>query len=296
MFNQIKDEFNSQFTDFYDSFISILPEIIMAIIVLLVFWLLARITKRLIKNRLSLLLKDPVLTGFMSRVFQYLLLIIAFAISLNILGLDALVVGIFSGAGVIAIIIGFAFKDIGENFIAGIILAFNRPFKKGDLIMLDDQKGRVDKMTIRETQIKTFDGKDVFIPNASILKGNLTNYTVDGFLRYEIELAIEEGSDIRKCFHIIIETLHQINGILEFPEPNVIVNGFGSSSLIIQYNFWVDIFNESLPRFQVRSKAHLHVWEALTKAGINLPGDVLELKAFSENEFPIVDRSGNEQN
>ena len=241
------------------------------------------------------MLKDTVLTGFIAKVVKYALLLVGISIALKVMGWDALIVGIFSGAGVLAIVLGFAFKDIGENFIAGLILAFNRPFKQGDLIMLGDQRGRVNKMSIRETRIKTADGKDIFIPNASILKGNLINYTIDGYLRFEIEISIQEGSDIALCRDTILDTLSTIEGILEIPAPNVLVSGYGSSTYNVQYNFWIDLFDERYARMNIRSQAHFKVWEALDKAGFSLPGDVFEVKTFNDQDFPLRQQSVNPQ-
>lgn len=290
MLREIQSEFRDHALQFYNDLIALLPELAIAIIILFLFWLINKLIQRLIRSRLDILVKDPVLIGFIGKVISYTLIIIGISISLKVLGLDAIIIGIFSGAGVLAIVLGFAFKDIGENFIAGMILAFNRPFKQGDLIMLGSDRGRVTKMTIRETQIKTGDGKDIFIPNASILKGNLVNYTIDGFLRYEIEIAVEEGSDLAKCSEIILNTLKNIEGILEIPSPQVLVTTFGSSTFVIQYNFWIDLFDENFPRLQVRSKAHFRVWEALNEAGFSLPGDVMEVKTFNDRDFPVLQK------
>ena len=86
-----------------------------------------------------------------------------------------------AGAGISAFIIGFALKDIGENFLAGIILAFKRPFRVGDIVDINGLKGKVLTLNLRDTQIKTGDGKDVFIPNAVIIKNPLSILPSMGF-------------------------------------------------------------------------------------------------------------------
>jgi small-conductance mechanosensitive channel len=103
-------------------------------------------------------------------------------------GLTGVVSGLLAGAGISAFIIGFALKDIGENFLAGILLAFKRPFRVGDLVDIGGIRGTVLILNLRDTQIKTPDGKDVFIPNANIIKNPLVNFTIDGFISFLILL------------------------------------------------------------------------------------------------------------
>jgi small conductance mechanosensitive channel len=111
-------------------------------------------------------------------------------ITLYLLGLNSFTNKVLAGAGLLAFVIGFALKDIGENFLAGIILAFKSPFKLDDLIEVNNIIGFVKDINIRETHIKTPDGKDVFLPNSIILKNPMFNYTIDGFLRYEFVVGI----------------------------------------------------------------------------------------------------------
>ena len=157
--------------------------------------------------------------------------------------------------------------------------------------MLGSERGRVNRMTIRETQIKTADGKDIFIPNASILKGNLINYTIDGLLRFEVEISVEEGSDFRKVSEVILKALSEVEGILEIPSPQVLLISYGSSTYNIQFNFWIDLFDEKYARMHIRSTAHHRVWEALSEAGISLPGDVMEVKTFNDRDFPLLQKT-----
>src|SRR5690606_12848659 len=131
---------------------------------------------------------------------------------LRILGFSDLTSNILAGAGILTFIVGFAFKDIGENFLAGILLAFKSPFKINDLIETENIIGYVVDLTIRETRIKTLDGKDVFIPNGQIIKNPLFNYTIDGFLRYEFIIGLDYESNTKKAINLILETVKKIEG------------------------------------------------------------------------------------
>lgn len=134
---------------------------------------------------------DPLLADFLSKTVKAVILIAAGLIFLKTIGLGGTAGSLLAGAGVGAFILGFAFKDIGENFPAGIMLAFNRPFKVGDVVSLEGIEGKVSTMSLRYVHIKTADGRDIFIPNASIIKKPLINLTIDGDLRFDFTLGFD---------------------------------------------------------------------------------------------------------
>lgn len=286
MITEIKNSLNTYAEMLYDSVVAIFPKLILSIIILTILWLVTILIKKIFKARVYGKVRDPLMIKFIIGIIRWTILGVGILICLKVLGLDNIAVGLFSGAGVAALVLGFAFKDIGENFIAGILMAFNRPFKHGDLIQLGDQKGRVHNMGLRETVIKTYDGKDVFIPNANILKSNLINDTVDGLLRYEINLGLDYGSDLDKAFEIILDTIKNITGVLQIPEPKVYVDSFGESTINIQYTLWVNLFDTSIDRFAIRSEAFYRVWNNLTESNIAMPGKIIELKSYTK-ELPI---------
>ena len=263
------------------------PKLIVCIIILIICWLITVLISKLFKARVYHKMQDPLMIRFIVGIIRWSLLGVGILVCLRILNLSNVAVGLFSGAGVLALVLGFAFKDIGENFIAGILMVFNRPFKHGDLIQLGNFKGRVHTMGLRETVIKTYDGKDVFIPNANILKGNLVNDTVDGLLRYEIDLGLDYGTDLTKAFKIILDTITNIEGVLDNPPPKVYVKNFGESTINIQYTIWIDLFDDSINRFDIKSEAFYKVWQRLDEAHISMPGNVVELKNYSQT-LPIT--------
>ena len=113
---------------------------------------------------------------------------------------------ILAGTALTTFIVGIALKDIGENVLAGILMAFRRPFIIGDLIEVQGMRGRVKKMSLRETNIKTLDVKDVFIPNCIILKNPLENFTYNQLLRSEFFINVDYSEDLEKVMKV---THHQ---------------------------------------------------------------------------------------
>jgi small-conductance mechanosensitive channel len=223
--------------------------------------------------------EDPLLTKFILRVVKYLFFLITLLLMLNTLGLGGIAAAVWGTAGVGAFIIGFAFKDIFEHFLAGFLLAFNRPFRIGDLVELDGNKGIVVALSIRNTHIKTFDGQDVYIPNGNIIKNALRNYTIDGFLRQDFVVGLEYGSDVHRAIAIILKELKGINGILQDDKsPSVTIDSLGASSLKLIVFYWLNTFDKSVNGGMVKVQAIDNVLKALQREGFSLPGDVLEIK------------------
>jgi len=246
---------------------------------LLLFIFLSRKSKVFLEKRLTRKMDDDLLANFLAGIFAFLVVIVGIMIILRIIGLTGIVSGMLAGAGISAFIIGFALKDIGENFLAGILLAFKRPFKVGDIVDISGIRGQVLSLNLRDTQVKTLDGKDVFIPNSMLIKNPLINFTIDGFLRYDFIVGLDYGSDYKGAMQIIDVALRGIPGILEEKKKvTVRVNEMAESTLNIEINFWVDTLDDTIADQDIKSTAVLSVLIALEKAGFNLPAKVIELK------------------
>jgi len=222
---------------------------------------------------------DDLLANFLAGIFGSIVILIGLLVVFRIIGLTGVISGMLAGAGISAFIIGFALKDIGENFLSGILLAFKRPFKIGDIIDVNGIRGQVLQLNLRDTQIKTLDGKDVFIPNSALIKNPLINFTIDGYLRYAFMVGLDYGSDYVAAMKIIEKALQGVPGILEEKKKiTVRVNELAESTLNIEINFWVDTLDHTIADLDAKSAAILSVLTALEKAGFNLPAKIIELK------------------
>lgn len=257
----------------------IIAGIALAIFLLFVFF--ARKSKKFLRIRLVKRMDDDLLANFLAGIFSTIIILVGLLVVFRVIGLTGVVSGLLAGAGISAFIIGFALKDIGENFLAGIILAFKRPFRVGDFVDLNGIRGKVLTLNLRDTQIKSVDGKDIFIPNALILKSPLVNFTIDGFLRYDFIIGLDYGSDYQKAVDLIKSTLLEVPGVLDdFKEPQVWVVEAGESTLNIHATFWVDTFARTISDAVVKSTAIIEVLTALEKAGFNMPARIVELKNY----------------
>lgn len=275
-----KDFLSDQFFYLYD----MLPQLIIGALVVLLFWFIGNVLRNLSQRRLQRRMDDPLLATFIARIIKAIFIAIGVVTALKFSGFTSVVNSILAGAGISAFIIGFALKDIGENFLAGILLAFKRPFKVGDIIETDGVKGSVLALNIRDTQIKTFDGKDIFVPNALLIKNPLRNYTIDGYLRFDFVVGIDYGSDYEHALQLIKEAVLNVKGVLtQKKEVQVFVQQLSPSTMDIFVAYWIDInANKKLniTSNQIKSNAILGVMHALESAGINTPGNITELKNY----------------
>ncbi|MEM1124741.1 MAG: mechanosensitive ion channel family protein [Bacteroidota bacterium] len=285
-----------QLQSYYTQIVVLLPKVILAAIIFAFFYTLANRSRKFVNVRLTQRMDDPLLAAFLSRVVKIVLVITAFLIALQILGLAGMAAGIVTGASVSAIVIGFAFKDIGENFLAGIMLAFNRPFQVGDTVELNGHKGQVVSLNLRNSRIKTFDGKDIFIPNANVVKNPVVNYTMDGFLRFDFKVGLDYDSNVNQAVDIILNVMQQIPGILQTEKkPNVFVSDLGSSSMELTIHYWLDTFDKSVSSLKVKTQAIDEVLTALNDAGFYIPGDVIEMKNFKGKDLTTKSNSDSKE-
>ena len=187
------------FQDSWNSFVEQIPSLLAAILVIALGIFIANKLTDLSRKFIAGKSTDPLMTNFLIKAIKTVFVIIVIMFGLKVAGLDGIATGVLTAAGASAVILGFAFKDIGENFISGIILSFNRPFNVNDTVSIGDIFGRVKSMEFRYTKLKTFDGKDVYIPNSDVIKKPVFNFTEDGYFRMDFMVGIAYENDIDKA-------------------------------------------------------------------------------------------------
>jgi len=249
------------------------------------------------KKRLLLRTRDPLLSRFLGKAVKYTLAVIAIMLALDAAGLGSIAAGILTAAGASAVVLGFAFKDIGQNFIAGIILAFGRPFDVDDTVKIGENFGKVKALEFRYTKLKSFDGRDVYIPNSDVLTKPVTNYTEDGFFRWEVVIGIAYEDNIEGAKKTVLAALRKEPNVIEDEEHEnfVIEDELATSTVNLRIFFWVN--TKDFRRMALITKGHVlkNVKEALEDAGYYMPADIHEIKLYGgETEFPVKLNSKNE--
>lgn len=281
---------DESFRDFYYSFIDQLPNIGMGLLIIILGVLIGTWIGNFAKNRISRRTNDPLMSKFLGKSIRVILIIIAIMVGLRAAGLGGIATGILTAAGASAVVLGFAFKDIGENFIAGIILSFNRPFDINDTVEVGGNFGKVKALEFRYTKLKTFDGKDVYIPNSDVLTEPVTNFTEDGFFRWDFIVGIAYEDDIAGAKDIILKVLKGQPEVIEDDEHQnfVIEEELATSTVNLKVFFWVD--TKDFRRMALIGKGNVirAVKEELEKGGYYLPADIQEIKLYGkEKDFPV---------
>ena len=290
----MKDRFISSFQEFWETILDKSPSIVLGLVLLFIMWGLAVLISRLVKKRIMVRINDQLLSNFIGRLIFLIFLIIGIVMFLNQIGLGQAAGGLLAGAGVSALIIGLAFKDIGENFLAGFFLAFSRPFSIGDVIQVTDITGKARALNFRNTHVRTFDGRDVFIPNSMLIKSPLTNFTRDGLMRYDFIIGLDYGDNIAEAIRVIIDELSNMANITkaEGVEPFVIINDFGTSTINLKTYFWINTYDFTGSSLQLKSVVMHQVLLRLSEAGFNMPADIIELKIYQEGQpIPVSVRT-----
>lgn len=256
------------------------------ILFLIVGFIASNFAQRRIKLRLINKSPNHITANFTSQIIGFILKAIVIFSTLYMLGLNSFTNKLLAGAGLLTFVIGFALKDIGENFLAGIILAFKSPFRLDDLVEVNGIIGHVKDISIRETLIKTPDGKDVFLPNSIILKNPLYNYTLDGFLRYEFEVGIAYENDPTEAIKLILETVNNVEGVLKDDKmPAITINEFSTNTINLNIKFWINTFKSTKRSVHnsIRSQVMNDVVAALIAKGYSLPANIVELKNYDNS-------------
>ncbi len=261
--------FNAPFFETVET-MGILPRMVIAASFLIIAWLFGLQIKKVSKSRFRKRFDDPLLPTFLANILRIIIVIIGLLCALKVLQLGGIATSLMAGAGLSAFIIGFALKDIGENFLSGILLASNRPFRVGDLIECNGIKGVVTALNLKDTELKTSDGKDVFMPNSMLIKNPLQNYTMDGSHRYEFVVKIQYGSDVQKAKTIIEDIMNNMQSLTnEIHKPSVQLTDISNDGSVFNVYFW--LFTKSdVTSSNVKSSALLQIIQQLEAGGFKL--------------------------
>lgn len=277
-----------KFSQYYQGMIQYLESNYLHLIASLLFLVLGFWVSNFIqkKTRDRLANKSPnhLTANFTSQIIGFILKSVFIFSTLYLLGLNSFTNKLLAGAGLLTFVIGFALKDIGENFLSGIILAFKSPFRLDDLIEVNGIIGHVKDISIRETMVKTPDGKDVFLPNSIILKSPLFNYTIDGYLRYEFTVGIAYENNPTQAVKLIHETVKKVEGVLEGDKkPTITISELATNTINLNVKFWINTFQSTRRSIHhsIRSQVINDVVEALLENGYGLPANIIELKNYA---------------
>ncbi|HEV7346497.1 MAG TPA: mechanosensitive ion channel family protein [Devosia sp.] len=252
-----------------------LPLVMLAIAIAAAAWLLAALVAAVARRLLEHRIPSPLLRSVVVRAISIPVLLLGIYFVLQVAGLTRLAVTVLGGTGLIGIIVGFAFRDIAENFLASLLLSVRNPFSTGDLIEVAGATGIVQNLNTRSTVLLTLDGNHVQIPNATVFKSIIKNFSSTPTRRAEFVVGIGYDSSAAQAQLLISEILQQHPAVLDRPEPLVLVDELGAATVNLRVSYWFD--SRTYSPAKANSALLRLTKRTLLAAGIELPDPAREV-------------------
>jgi small conductance mechanosensitive channel len=253
--------------------IAFLPNLVAAIVVATLFWLLFRLTKKPLEAVLRKTgFAEQLVHLLVDNIYRFALLIFGLIMAADQLGIN--VGAALAGIGIAGVAVGFAAQDSLANTIAGFTIFWDKPFGVGDWVRVAGEYGRVTNITIRTTRIRTLNNTYVVIPNKKVIDEVLVNHSKHGETRVDVPIGIAYKEFIPRARKVVLEAMQQVQGIESTPAPEVVVTQMGASSIDMEVRVWIDDASQEIPVFhRVMEASKL----ALDAAGIEIPYPHLQL-------------------
>ncbi len=280
--------------DLLMSFVERIPYFIAAIVVMLIFWLLSIAFKKVVRKLLGSRSRHQNLVKVFQRVGGALILFIGFMIAMVVAIPGFTPAKLIGALGIGSVAIGFAFKDIFQNLLSGILLLLSEPFRIGDQIVSGDYEGTVEDIKIRATTIRTYDGRQVVIPNSDLYTSALTVNTAYKQRRLQVEVGIGYEDDIETAKAEILQALDKANTVSIKAEPSVIATGFGGSSIDLTVRWFIENGTQANKVASIH-QVIVEIKKALDNADINIPFPIRTLDLSDPSVKAIADRLAEQQ-
>ena len=251
------------------------PRIAVAAGTVAVMWALGRGIGVLVRRR-YLRVQRPSFAHVMSRVVSLALTALGLLAAVTIIFPTVKPVNVLGSLGFFSIAVGFAFRDILENLLAGLLLLFRAPFRMGDEVDIDGTQGTVVEINLRETVLRTYEGRQVLVPNATVYKNRIVVQTGFTSIRSEALVGVAYETDLAEARSIAVAALQSVDGVLARPAPAVLVEQLGESTIELKMLFWTAPQQATVLR--VRDAVLSAVSEAYKSAGIEMPADIVVLQ------------------
>ena len=276
-------------------FVERIPYFVASIIVVLIFWFLSIVFKKIVYKLLGSRSRHQNLVKVFQRVGGALIIFIGFMIAMVIAVPGFTPAKLIGALGIGSVAIGFAFKDIFQNLLSGILLLISEPFRIGDQIVSGEYEGTVEDIKIRATTIKTYDGRQVVIPNSDLYTSALTVNTAYKQRRLQVAVGIGYEDDIEAAKAEIMQALDKVDSVSIKSKPSVIATGFGGSSMDLMVRWFIE------DGTQANKVASIHqviveIKNALDAAGVNIPFPIRTIDLSDPSVKAIVNKINEQQN
>jgi small conductance mechanosensitive channel len=278
----------------YEAALAHIPNLLLAVVVLVLFSFIARYVRHLMTRIMSRLSDNVSLVLLVATLSRVAILTIGLFFALGILGLDKTVTSLLAGAGVVALAIGFAFQDLTANFISGTFITVQRPIQVGDVVETNGFFGKVKSINLRSVIIDNFSGQEVEIPSKEIFQNPITNYTKSGERRLQLDGGISYKDNLELAQTVAVKALHDLAFVRDDKPVELHFKEFGDSSINFMIWFWIKQEVAGPPL--AKSEAIKAVKKAFDDNGISIPFPIRTLEFTpSANSVEVSMLNGHQQ-
>ena len=263
----VRGSVRTAFARLAESAIVVVPRAIAAFLVIAAFGLLATGIRWLLRVLFRRVVSDLTLENLVKQLAYYAVWALGILVAVDALGFRPQTV--VTGLGLTSLALGFALKDIISNFVSGLLILALRPFQIGDQIVVQGVEGSVERIRLRATEIRTYGGRLVLVPNAELFTSRLTNNTASPVRRGRVRLFLGYDADARRAMEVIRQAAAGAEGVLADPRAGVRIVDLGQDDLELEVRFWADSRRSDF--VATRAAVRAAVVEAMRRAGIPLP-------------------------
>ncbi|WP_413265319.1 mechanosensitive ion channel family protein [Floridanema flaviceps] len=260
-----------------------LPAMIAAIIILILTRYVANLVRNIVRKIGRRAIKNLSLRSLFIQTSYVTVWAIGILVACVIAFPDLRLGDLIGLLGLSSVAFGFAFQDIFKNFLAGILLLLQEPFRIGDQIIVQNYEGTVEDIAIRSTQIVTYQGEIVVIPNAVLFTNPVQVLTAQRQRRTDLGIGVDYNTDLRLAVDVLLQAVLEIEGVLAEPKPEVDGLGFGESSIDFVVRYWT--LPQKIHVRRTRTKVIIALKEACDKAGINIPYPIRTLYYYDQEKY-----------
>jgi len=289
--DQINADVSNTFTkidSWLDGFFRLLPNIATALVFVLIAWGVAALVQRVVRNSANRRGRES-LGNVVGSLTFWTILIAGFMVGITIIVPSVTPGDLFAGLGIGSVAIGFAFKDILQNMLAGLLILLRQPFEVGDQIVSGSHEGTVEKIETRATFIKTYDGKRVVIPNSDIYTNAVEVNTAFDLVRTQYDVGIGYADDFETAAQAMVEATARVEGVVSDPAPEALPWALDASWKTVRLRWWTDSKRTNV--VHVKARVIGAIAKALTDKGIDMPYDTQVLLFHDQTEASDGDRA-----
>jgi len=288
MKNVINELWNKIY-NWLESFVLMLPNLLVALVVMVAFVFLARFSKKGFIRLMEKFSDNKAVNRLLANIITVVVVLVGLFIALGILDLSKTVTSLLAGAGVVGLAIGLAFQDPILNVISGVILSVKRvPFEIGDLIKTNGFLGHVSRISLRTTIVKSLSGEDIILPNKMVVQNPIVNYTFSAERRVDINCGVHYSSDLEEVRSVAVETIQNKITTLEDRDVEFMFTEFADSSINFTLRYWIEETGEK-DFLESRGNAIIAIKKAFDEHNINIPFPIRTLEFSQES---VVDGIG----